>query len=206
MLFGNSIAHRLFALNAGGSQLIDGRTEGGVLASAVPLASRRKPAAAATRARAAAASATATIAEGFVLLTGTHTCSSGKDKLSSSRRKIRSILSSGDIPHLPAHPRFRLRERRADSPGLHAEVPRDLAVIEAEVELRDDHRPLALGKPGEKPSDLHSVESRFNLVVAAAARHPFERQERKMSEPPGAPDGDHEKPAREIGIVRGRMA
>src|SRR5213593_1006822 len=116
------------------------------------------------------------------------------------------MLSSGNTPHLRAHARLRLSERRADRSRLHAEMSRDLAVIKTEVELRDDHRALSLAQPHEEPTHFHAVESRFDLVVAAAARDPFQWQERKTSPSPRASDRDHEEPSGEIGVVRGWTA
>src|SRR2546421_2156894 len=66
---------------------------------------------------------------------GIHKRSGGRGSESISWRKTRSMLSSGNIPHLRAHARFRLSEGRAHGPGLHAELPRDFAVVEAQIEL-----------------------------------------------------------------------
>src|SRR5438094_4527370 len=89
---------------------------------------------------------------------GTHELSGGRGRESISRWMIRSTLSSGNIPHLRAHARFRLRERRADRPRLDSELPSDLAVVETEIELSDHHRPLALGQPREQPPHFHPVK------------------------------------------------
>ena len=80
---------------------------------------------------------------------GIHALSGGNGRESISRWNTRSMLSSGNIPHLRSHARFRLCERRAHRPGLHTEVACDLAVVEAEVELRDHHRSLALSQARE---------------------------------------------------------
>jgi len=85
-------------------------------------------------------------------------------------------------------------------------VPRDLAVIEAQVELRDHHRPLALRQSREEASDLHPIESRFDLIVAAGAGDPFEWQKREASEPPRTPHRDDEEPPGEVGVMCGWLA
>src|SRR2546427_12380805 len=96
------------------------------------------------------------------------------------------MVSSGSIPHLRAHARLGLRQRGADRSRLDAEVPRDLAVIEAEVELRHHHCPLALGEGREEPSDFHPLESSCNLVVAAMASYPLECLEERTRRSPRA--------------------
>src|SRR5437879_5086656 len=125
---------------------------------------------------AARTSAVSGIDRRAVCRSGIQVSSAGKGSESISRRKIRSMLSSGSISHLRAHSRFGLREGRAYRPRLHAEVPGDLPVIEAEVELRDDHGPLTLAQPGEEPADFHPVKERFDLVVAALDAEQVERQ------------------------------
>src|SRR5438874_4458540 len=94
-------------------------------------------------------SAVSGIDRGAVTLLGIHALSGGNGRESISRWNTRSMLSSGNIPHLRAHARFRLCERRAHRPSLHAEMTRDLAMIEAEVELGDHHRSLALSQARE---------------------------------------------------------
>src|SRR5437870_6956760 len=126
-----------------GTQLARGWSDGGVVATprgcvAAPLASRTRSAATRARRRATAPTDTAMSVGTLVRRFGTHNCSAGSGRLSSSRRKTRSMLSSGNISHLRAHPCLRLCERRADRAGLDTEMPRDLAVIQAEIELRDD--------------------------------------------------------------------
>ena len=52
----------------------------------------------------------------------------------------------------------------------------DLAVIETEVELRDHHRALTLGKTREQASHLHAVEERVDVALSRPAANALERQ------------------------------
>jgi hypothetical protein len=113
------------------------------------------------------------------------------------------MLSSGSIPHLRAHPRFRLRQRGADRSRLYPEVPSDLAVIQSEIELRDDHGTLPLAQSGEEAAYFHPIERCFDLVLRYPRSGVTEMQQRPPQAAPTGPDRNDEEPASEV-IVFGR--
>ena len=80
----------------------------------------------------------------------------------------------------------------------------DLAVVEAEVELRDDHRTLPLGETREQASHLHAVEERVDVALARSTTNALERERRQAYSSPRAPHRHHEEPAGEVGVVRRR--
>src|SRR5207244_3159055 len=135
---------------------------------------------------------------------GTHELSGGRGRESISRWMIRSMLSSGNIPHLRAHARFRLRERRADRARLDSEVPRDLAVVETEIELSDHHRPLALCQPREQPPHFHPVQRGFDLVLRHTRSGVVEAKQRSPEAAPAGTHRDDEEPAGEVIVLGGR--
>ena len=115
------------------------------------------------------------------------------------------MLSSGSISHLRAHARFRMRQRRAHRPGLHAEMSRDLPVIETEIELRDHHRALALCQSPEETADFHPIERRLDLVLRYVRPGAIEAEERTPEAAPAGADRDDEEPAGEVNLRGGRL-
>src|SRR5438034_2426982 len=193
----------------GGVQVGRDGSDDGVLVTprgwvAAPLASRMRPATAKTRRSGTPTRATIARLEGRARRVGSQIPSSGRGRLSNSRWKTRSMLISGSIPHLRAHARFRLGQCRAHGAGLYAKMPRDLAVVEAEVELGDHHRPLALGQAREEPPDLHAIERGCDLVLRHTRSGVVEAQQRSPEAAPAGTHRDDEEPAGEVIVLGGR--
>jgi hypothetical protein len=82
-------------------------------------------------------------------------------------------------------------------------MPRDLAMIETEVELRDDHRSLTLGQPREEPTHFHSIERGLDLVLRLSRSGVIEAEQRSPEPaPPGTYRHNEEPPGKVIVLGR----
>src|SRR5437867_1328117 len=95
---------------------------------------------------------------------GTKSSSARPGSRSRSRRKMVSKLSDGMLTPL-THPANCLGQRRGDRPATDLEETGDLRLLEAEVVLRYDDRPLSFRQQREEPARLQAIEHLRELIV-----------------------------------------
>ena len=113
-----------------------------------------------------------------------------------------SKLSDGMLTPL-THPANCLGQRRGDRPATDLEETGDLRLLEAEVVLRYDDRPLSFRQQREEPARLQAIEHLRKLIVRRRGPQSVgdAGEQRAVRSAVGFSQRDPEYPAREILIA-----